>query len=67
MVAYTFEKLLFNYWKLNAESYDKLPEYSEKRYIPEFILKDWNKFKSYTKTHLVKKSEVNMRSFVVLI
>ena len=30
MVAYTFEKLLFNYWKLNAESYDKLPEYSEK-------------------------------------
>lgn len=49
MVVYTLEKLLFSYWNLNAELYDMLPENDEKRYLPHFMSKDWNKFKELYK------------------
>lgn len=51
MISYTFEKLLFNYWELNADLYNKLPENDKRRYLPQFMSKDWNTFKElYKKT-----------------
>ena len=51
MIANTFEKLLFNYWELNADLYNELPENDKRRYLPQFISKDWNTFKElYKKT-----------------
>ena len=43
--AYTYEKLLFQYWNLDSESYNALSENDEKRYLPDFLRKDWNAFK----------------------
>lgn len=49
--AYVFEKLLFNYWGLNANSYNKLLENDERQHLPQSISKDWNAFKElYKKT-----------------
>lgn len=51
MIGSTFEKLLFNYWELNADLYNKLPENDKRRYLPQFMSKDWNAFKElYKKT-----------------
>ena len=51
MISYTYEKLLFNYWELNADLYNKLPENDKRRYLPQFMPKDWNTFKElYKKT-----------------
>ena len=50
-VACTYEQLLFSYWELNKEVYNKLPEDDEKRHLPQLMSKDWNKFKKlYQKT-----------------
>ena len=46
MIAYTYEKLLFKYWNLDAESYMSLSENDEKRYLPDFLYNDWIAFKS---------------------
>ena len=46
MVAYTYEKLLFKYWNLDAKSYNVLPEKDEKRHLPNTLQKDWNAFKT---------------------
>lgn len=46
MPAYTYEKLLFQYWKLDSKSYNALSEDDEKRHLPYFLKKDWNAFKS---------------------
>ena len=44
--AYTYEKLLFQYWNLDSESYNALSDNDEKRHLPDFLRKDWNAFKS---------------------
>lgn len=49
MIGYTYEKLLFNYWELNADLYNKLPENDKRRYLPRFTSKDWNTFKELYK------------------
>lgn len=46
MPAYTYEKLLFKYWNLNAESYNALSEDDEKHYLPDTLRKDWSAFKT---------------------
>ena len=45
MVAYTYEKLIFKYWGLDAITYNKLPENDEKRHLPDSIKEEWNNFK----------------------
>lgn len=49
MIGNTFEKLLFNYWELNADLYNELPENDTRRYLPQFMSKDWNIFKKLYK------------------
>ena len=49
MIGNTFEKLLFNYWELNADLYNELPENDTRRYLPQFMSKDWNTFKKLYK------------------
>ena len=46
MIAYTYEKLLFKYWNLDAESYNALSENDEKRHLPKALQKDWTAFKT---------------------
>ncbi len=51
MLAYTKEKLLFNYWDLNKDLYDALPENDERRHLPQSMSKDWDAFRAlYKKT-----------------
>lgn len=45
MPAYIYEKLLFQYWKIDSNSYNALSENDEKRHLPDFFRKDWNAFK----------------------
>jgi hypothetical protein len=52
---YVFEKLLFNYWQLDADIYNKLSENDEKQYLPQFMQKDWNSFKKLYKKTLKKE------------
>lgn len=49
--AYTYEKLVFNYWGLNSEIYTSLPENDEKRILPDSFRYDWEGFKElYNRT-----------------
>lgn len=51
MTAYRYEKLVFQYWGLNAASYKALPKNDERRHLPDFLRKDWDAFKDlYLKT-----------------
>lgn len=45
MVAFTYEKLLFHYWNLNADTYQLLKKDDEKLSLPEKFRYDWNAFK----------------------
>ena len=45
MVAFTYEKLLFHYWNLNADTYQSLKKDDEKLSLPEKFRYDWNAFK----------------------
>ena len=36
MTVYTYEKLLFQYWKLDSKLYNALSENDEKRHLPNF-------------------------------
>ena len=44
-MPYVYEKLLFKYWKIDYETYNKLPIDSEKKYLPISLMRDWNAFK----------------------
>lgn len=45
MVAYTYEKLIFKYWRLDATTYNKLPKNDEKRHLPDSVKEKWENFK----------------------
>lgn len=49
MPSCTYEKLLFQYWKMDSKSYHALSENDEKRHLPDFFRKYWNAFKSLYK------------------
>lgn len=46
MPAYTYEKLLFKYWNLDAKSYMKLSKNDERNWLPNILQKDWDAFKT---------------------
>ena len=45
MVAYTYEKLIFKYWGLDARVYNMLSENDEKRHLPDSVKENWENFK----------------------
>lgn len=45
-MAYIYENLLFKYWGIDSDAYNKLPKDSEKKYLPTYLMRDWNAFKS---------------------
>lgn len=45
MCAFTYEKLLFHYWNLNAYTYKSLNNDDEKLSLPKKFQYDWNAFK----------------------
>ena len=49
MLAYRLEKLIFQYWGLDAKSYNELLEDDERKYLPDSMDKDWNAFKTLYK------------------
>lgn len=42
--GYRYEKLLFQYWDIDSDTFDTLPEGDEKRTLPNEIKSDWNVF-----------------------
>ena len=49
MPAYTYEKLLFQYWGITAEMYRKLPTDDEKRDLPYSFHSNWEEYSSLYK------------------
>lgn len=62
MIAYRCEKLIFQYYGLDAKLYNELPEDDERRYFPNSLREDWNAFKALYKdtfgTHIGNNYEV---------
>lgn len=51
MLAYRFEKLLFNYWGINSETYCCLPTDDKRQHLPPELRYNWEEFKElYSKT-----------------
>lgn len=58
MIAYTYEKLVLEYWGLTVKEYCELPKNDEKRDLPSYLRHDWEKFKElYKKTFNVPIGE----------
>ena len=47
--AYRLEKLLFKYYNIDAQTFNKLDKRSPKTHLPKFFRKDWDKFKELYK------------------
>lgn len=51
MPAYTYEKLLFKYWGMDASIYNTLPENDERRRLPDSVRENWQNYQDlYNRT-----------------